>query len=113
MTPVNPFWSEVLQGGLSGYILLALLLFIIGLATVMIRRSLLMQFMGVELMLNAANVALLAFARFRNGDVQATTFYLFIIAVAACEAAVGLALIVSLYRHRQTTDSDRADALRQ
>jgi len=40
-------------------------------------------------------------------------FYLFIIAVAACEAAVGLALIVGLYRHRQTTDSDRADALRQ
>jgi NADH-quinone oxidoreductase subunit K len=72
-----------------------------------------MQFMGVELMLNAANVALLAFARFRNGDVQATTFYLFIIAVAACEAAVGLALIVGIHRHRKTTDSDRADSLRQ
>ncbi len=113
MTPTHPFWPEVLQGGLAGYILLALLLFVIGLATVLIRRSLLMQFMGVELMLNAANVALLAFSRFRNGDAQATTFYLFIIAVAACEAAVGLALIVGLYRHRQTTDSDRADALRQ
>jgi NADH-quinone oxidoreductase subunit K len=107
------FWNDVLQGSLSGYILLALLLFIIGLATVLIRRSLLMQFMGVELMLNAANVALLAFARFRNGDVQATTFYLFIIAVAACEAAVGLALIVCLHRLRRTTDSDRADLLRQ
>ena len=58
-------------------------------------------------------LALLAFARFRNGDVQATTFYLFIIAVAACEAAVGLALIVGIHRHRRTTDSDRADALRQ
>ena len=72
-----------------------------------------MQFMGVELMLNAANVALLAFGRFKNGDVQATTFYLFIIAVAACEAAVGLALVVGLYRHRQSTDTDRADALKQ
>lgn len=113
MTPANAFWTDVLQGGLTGYILLALLLFVIGLATVLIRRSLLMQFMGVELMLNAANVALLAFARFRNGDVQATTFYLFIIAVAACEAAVGLALIVGIHRHRQTTDSDRVDALRQ
>ena len=113
MTPVNSFWSDVLGGGLSGYILLALLLFVIGLATVLIRRSLLIQFMGVELVLNAANVALLAFARFRDGDVHATTFYLFILAVAACEAAVGLALIVGLYRHRQTTDSDRADALRQ
>lgn len=109
----NSFWTDVLQGGLSGYILLALLLFVIGLATVLIRRSLLMQFMGVELMLNAANVALLAFARFRNGDVQATTFYLLIIAVAACEAAVGLALIVGIHRHRHTTDSDRVDALRQ
>ena len=112
MTPVHSFWSEVLGGGLSGYILLALLLFVIGLATVLVRRSLLVQFMGVELMLNAANVALLAFARFRNGDVRATTFYLFILAVAACEAAVGLALVVGLYRHRQSTDSDRADALK-
>ena len=107
------FWTEVLQGGLSGYILLALLLFVIGLATVLLRRSLLMQFMGVELMLNASNVALLAFARFKNGDIQGTAFYLFILAVAACEAAVGLALVVALYRHRQTTDSDRADTLRQ
>lgn len=113
MTPMTSFWRDVLLGGLQGYILLALLLFVIGLATVLIRRSLLMQFMGVELMLNAANVALLAFARFRNGDVQATAFYLLIIAVAACEAAVGLGLIVALYRHRQTTDSDRADTLRQ
>jgi NADH-quinone oxidoreductase subunit K len=108
----NSFWLDIVQGGLSGYILLAFMLFVIGLATVLIRRSLLMQFMGVELMLNAANVALLAFGRFKNGDVEATTFYLFIIAVAACEAAVGLALIVGLYRHRQTTDSDRANDLR-
>ena len=113
MTPANAFWPDVLQGGLSGYVLLALLLFVIGLATVLVRRSLLMQFMGVELMLNAANLALLAFGRFRNGDVQATAFYLMILAVAACEAAVGLALIVCLFRHRRTTDSDRADTLRQ
>ncbi len=105
--------QALLHGSLQAYVFLALLLFIIGLATVLIRRSLLMQFMGVELMLNAANVALLAFARYRGGDVQGTTFYLFIIAVAACEAAVGLALVVALFRHRQTTDSDRADALKQ
>ncbi|MBP1626562.1 MAG: NADH-quinone oxidoreductase subunit NuoK [Holophagaceae bacterium] len=105
--------SALLQGSLQGYILVALLLFVIGLATVLIRRSLLVQFMGIELMLNAANVALLAFARYRGGDVQGTVFYLFIIAVAACEAAVGLALVVALYRHRHTTDSDSADALRR
>jgi NADH-quinone oxidoreductase subunit K len=103
---------SILSGSLQGYILVALLLFLIGLGAVLGRRSVLVQFMGVELMLNAANVALLAFARFR-GDIQGTVFYLFIIAVAACEAAVGLALVVGLYRHRQSTDSDRADALKQ
>ena len=103
---------SILSGGLQGYILVALLLFITGLATVLCRRSILVQFMGVELMLNAANVALVAFARFRGSDVQGTVFYLFIIAVAACEAAVGLALVVGLYRLRQSTDTDRADALK-
>ena len=103
---------SILSGGLQGYILVALLLFVIGLAAVLCRRSILVQFMGVELMLNAANVALLAFARFR-ADVQGTVFYLFIIAVAACEAAVGLALVVGLHRLRRTTDTDRADALKQ
>jgi NADH-quinone oxidoreductase subunit K len=109
MTSLN----SLLCGGLQGYILVALLLFLIGLGAVLVRRSILLQFMGVELMLNAANVALLAFARFRGGDPQGTVFYLFIIAVAACEAAVGLALVVGLYRHRQSTDTDRADALKQ
>jgi NADH-quinone oxidoreductase subunit K len=105
--------DAILQGGLQGYLLVALLLFALGLATVLLRRTLLLQFMGVELMLNSANVALLAFARFRGGDAQAMVFYLFIIAVAACEAAVGLALVIGLYRHRDTTDSDRAASLKQ
>ena len=103
----------LLSGALQGYIAVALLLFIIGLATVLLRRTLLMQFMGVELMLNAANVALLAFARWRGGDVEATVFYLMIIAVAACEAAVGLALVIGLHRLRGTTDADRTATLKQ
>ena len=105
--------DAILQGGLQGYLVVALFLFALGLATVLLRRTLLVQFMGVELMLNAANVALLAFARFRGGDAQAMVFYLFIIAVAACEAAVGLALVIGLYRHRDSTDSDRAASLKQ
>ena len=109
MTPL----TSILQGSLQGYVLVAFLLFVIGFFIVLSRRTVLVQFMGVELMLNAANVALLAFARFRGGDAQGTVFYLFIIAVAACEAAVGLALVVGLYRHRQSTDTDRADALKQ
>ena len=108
---MNPLIS-FLHGSLQAYVLVALLLFVIGLFVVLSRRSVLVQFMGIELMLNAANVALLAFARHRGGDVQGTVFYLFIIAVAACEAAVGLALVVGLFRHRETTDSDRADALK-
>jgi len=108
MTPL----TSLLQGSLQGYVLVALLLFVIGLYIVLSRRTILVQFMGVELMLNASNVALLAFARHRGGDVQGTVFYLFIIAVAACEAAIGLALVVGLFRHRQTTDTDRADALK-
>lgn len=104
---------QIPNGGLQGYLVVAFLLFLLGLATVLLRRTLLLQFMGVELMLNAANVVLLAFARFRGGDAEAMVFYLFIIAVAACEAAIGLALIIGLFRHRDTTDSDRAASLKQ
>ena len=108
-----PGWKGLLQGGLAGYLALAFLLFALGLAVVLTRRTLLLQFMGVELMLNAANVVLLAFARYRGGDVEGTVLYLLIIAVAACEAAVGLALVIALFRHRESTDADRADALKQ
>jgi NADH-quinone oxidoreductase subunit K len=105
--------QSLLSGGLHGYLAVAFLLFAIGLATVLLRRTLLMQFMGIELMLNAANVALLAFARWRGGDVSGTVFYLFIIGVAACEAAIGLALVIGLHRMRETTDADRASSLKQ
>ncbi len=104
---------SLLQGNLQAYVIVALLLFVTGLAIVLVRRSLLVQFMGIELMLNAANLVLLAAARWRGGDPEASVFYLFIIAVAACEAAVGLALVVALFRHRTSTDADRADLLQQ
>jgi NADH-quinone oxidoreductase subunit K len=104
---------DALNGTLQGYLVVAFLLFGIGLATVLSRRTLLMQFMGIELMFNAANVALLAFARWRGGEVNATITYLFVIGVAACEAAVGLALVIGLHRHRHTTDADRAATLKQ
>ena len=104
---------DFVHGNLPAFLVVGLLLFVIGLATVLIRRTFLMQFMGIELMLNAANIVLLAFARARGGDVQGTVFYLFIIGVAACEAAIGLALVIALHRHRGTTDADRADSLKQ
>lgn len=102
-----------MYGSLQAYLMVSLLLFVIGLSIVLLRRSLLIQFMGIELMLNAANLALVTFARWRGGDASGTVFYLFIIAVAACEAAVGLALIIGLFRHRASTDTDGANSLRQ
>jgi NADH-quinone oxidoreductase subunit K len=105
--------GSFIHGSLHTYLIVSLLLFIGGLSTVLLRRNLLVQFMGIELMLNATNLALLAFAKWRGGDVTGTVLYLLIIAVAACEAAVGLALIIGMFRHRRSTDTDGANSLRQ
>ena len=88
--------------GLEHYLVVSALLFSLGLLGVMVRRNVLVIYMSLELMLNAANLALVAFSRFTsNPDGQ--VFVFFIITVAAAEVAVGLALIVALYRKRQTT----------
>ena len=94
---------------LGDYLVVSAVLFTIGLAGVMLRRNLIVILMSLELMLNAANLSLVAFARFRVGanglpDYNAQVFVFFVIAVAAAEVAVGLALLVALYRARQTTD---------
>lgn len=93
---------------LGDYLIVSGILFVIGFAGVMLRRNLIIILMSLELMLNAANLSLVAFSRFRvdstglpNYDVQV---FVFIITVAAAEVAVGLAIIVALYRARQTTD---------
>jgi NADH-quinone oxidoreductase subunit K len=88
--------------GLQHYLVVSVLLFLIGLAGVIIRRNLLVIYMSLELMLNAANLALVAFSRY-NGNLDGQVIVFFIITVAASEVAVGLALIVALYRRRQTT----------
>jgi NADH-quinone oxidoreductase subunit K len=88
--------------GLQHYLAVSALLFCLGLLGVIARRNVLVIYMSLELMLNAANLALVAFSRFNNNlDGQVIVF--FIITVAASEVAVGLALIVALYRRRQTT----------
>ena len=94
---------------LADYLVVSALLFTIGLAGVMLRRNLIVILMSLELMLNAANLSLVAFSRFRVGttglpDYSAEVFVFFVITVAAAEVAVGLALLVALYRARQTTD---------
>ena len=87
--------------GLEHYLVVSAILFSLGLLGVIVRRNLLVIYMGLELMLNAANLALVACSRF-NGNLDGQVFVFFIITVAAAEVAVGLALIVALYRKRQT-----------
>jgi NADH-quinone oxidoreductase subunit K len=87
--------------GLEHYLVVSALLFALGLTGVIVRRSLLVIYMSLELMLNAANLALVAFSRFTN-NLDGQVFVFFIITVAAAEVSVGLALIVALYRKRQT-----------
>jgi NADH-quinone oxidoreductase subunit K len=87
--------------GLEHYLVVSALLFALGLIGVIVQRNLLIIYMSLELMLNAANLALVAFSRFTdNPDGQ--VFVFFIITVAAAEVSVGLALIVALYRRHQT-----------
>ena len=87
--------------GLEHYLVVSALLFCLGLLGVITRRNLLVIYMSLELMLNAANLALVAFSRF-NGHLDGQVMVFFIITVAAAEVAVGLALIVALFRKRQT-----------
>jgi NADH:ubiquinone oxidoreductase subunit K len=99
---------------LHGYLLISALLFAIGLAGAVTRRNSIIVLIGIELMLNAANLNFIAFWRFGPNPEALTgvVFALFSIAVAAAEAAVGLALIISIYRHYKTTDLDRVDSMK-
>lgn len=103
--------DPILHIGLHHYLVLSLAVFLVGAAGVLKRKNLLVVFMSIELMLNAANIAFLAFARFRSGGADAHVVVLFIIAVAAVEAAVGLAILVALYRRRGTVRADEIDML--
>jgi len=94
---------------LGDYLIVSWILFATGFAGVMLRRNLIIILMSLELMLNAANLSLVAFSRFRVDSTglpnyNAQVFVFFIITVAAAEVAVGLAILVALYRARQTTD---------
>ena len=102
---------------LNHYLLVSGLLFAIGFAGVMLRRNIIIIFMCLELMLNAANLSLVAFSRFNltsNGlpNYNAQVLVFFIITVAAAEVAVGLAIIVALFRARQTTHVEDINSLK-
>lgn len=98
---------------LSWYLILAAALFCIGFFGVLSRRNAVAALMGVELMLNAVNINLLAFWRYvRPNEPTGQIFAIFVLAVAAAEAAVGLALIISIYRTRSTINVDQIDLLK-
>jgi NADH-quinone oxidoreductase subunit K len=96
---------------LEHYLIVSGVLFSLGLAGVLLRRNALVVFMSLELMLNASNLALVAFSRF-NGNLHGQVFVFFIITVAAAEVAVGLAIIVALFRRRQTVQVDEITSMR-
>ncbi len=96
---------------LNAYIVISVMLFAIGLLGVLIRRNTLVVFMCLELMLEASTLALVAFSRF-NGTMDGNVFVFFILTVAAAEVAVGLALIVALFRRRQTIQVDQLNTLK-
>ena len=99
---------------LASCLLLSSLLFAIGLAGALMRRNAILVLIGIELMLNAANLNFIAFWRYGPNPEALTgmMFAIFSIGVAAAEAAVGLALIISLYRHKKTTNIDEVNSMR-
>ncbi len=92
------------------YVLLSAILFTIGVLGVLTRRNVMVIFMSVELMLNSANLALIAFSR-QWGAVDGQIMTFFVITVAAAEVAVGLALLVGIFRTRQTTNVDEVSEM--
>lgn len=96
---------------INNYLVLAGILFAIGAFAVMTRRNSLVAFMGVELMLNAANLVLVTGSRF-NGNLDGQTMAFFVMVVAAAEVVVGLAIIVSVFKARRTASLDDASALK-
>jgi NADH-quinone oxidoreductase subunit K len=96
----------------NAYLYLAAIIFTIGLAGVLMKRNALILMMSVELMLNAANLTFLAFAR-QNASVSGHAIAFFVIAVAAAEAAVGLAIVIAIFRSRGAVNVDEVRALRE
>ena len=109
--------QSVAHPDLSKFLIIAALLFAVGVAGVLTRRNIIVIFMSIELILNAANLNFIAFSRYlqETGSVNAVAgqvFTVFIIVVAAAEAAIGLGLVIALYRNRETIFVDKIDLLK-
>src|SRR4030095_9725690 len=96
----------------DAYLVLSFVLFLVGTAGVLLRRNALIVLMGIELQLNGGNLALLAFLR-QLGDLRGHVFAFLVLALAAAEAAVGLAILVGLFRSRQTVNLDEVTMMKR
>ena len=110
-------WQKVQHPDISKFLVIAALLFIIGVAGVLTRRNIIVIFMSIELILNAANLNFIAFSRYLQdtGSANALSgqiFTVFIIVVAAAEAAIGLGIVIALYRNKETILLDEIDLLK-
>jgi NADH:ubiquinone oxidoreductase subunit K len=97
---------------LQHYLIVSAALFSLGLFGALTRRNAVHVLMGIELILNSANINLVAFSRYGVGNLQGQMFAIFVIVVAAAEVAVGLAIVLTLYRLRRTPNLDEADILK-
>ena len=107
----------ILHPDMSKFLVIGALLFIIGVAGVLTRRNIIVIFMSIELILNAANLNFIAFSRYmqNTGNMNAVAgqvFTVFIIVVAAAEAAIGLGIVIALYRNKETIFVDKIDLLK-
>lgn len=113
----NQMWKAAANPDLSKFLVIGALLFIIGVAGVLTRRNIIVIFMSIELILNAANLNFIAFSQYlsQTGNVNAVAgqiFAVFVIVVAAAEAAIGLGIVIALYRNKETIWVDEIDLLK-
>jgi len=99
--------------GLTHYLVVSAILFSLGVLALSIRRNAVLMLMGVELILNSANINLLAFSRYKGLALEAHVFALFVIILAAAEAAVALAIVLHIYRTNNTIEADKISALKE
>jgi NADH-quinone oxidoreductase subunit K len=104
--------EPIFDVGLSHYLVVAAILFTLGLVCVLTRKNAVAIMIGIELLLNAAGLNLIAFSRYGGHETQGHVFVLFLIVLAAAEAVVGLALVIAIHRQLRTIDVDRTDELK-
>ena len=114
---LGAMWQSARNPDLSKFLVIGALLFVIGVAGVLTRRNIIVIFMSIELILNAANLNFIAFSRYLQdtGNLNAVAgqvFAVFVIVVAAAEAAIGLGIVIALYRNKETIWIDEIDILK-